>query len=163
MENIDEKKPKQKKVHFKLDEKNKEMQNEKFMKKSLSKPNQSKLKSGQKNLLSKKARREDPDKPLSAYFLFCSEKRKKSKDKKLTALELSQIYKALDDNEKQVYIEKYENDLKAYYLVKDILNLDDDNENTKKRNNKKKVLISKKDQRNIIFNEIALIKFGLTF
>ena len=93
------------------------MQNEKIMKKFPSKPIlKSKLKSGQKNLFSKKTRRDDPEKPISAYFLFCSEKRKKSKDKKLTVLELSKMYKALNDDEKQVYIDKYENDLKATFL-----------------------------------------------
>ncbi len=152
MDNKNEKKEKQKTVHFKLDEENKEMQNEKIMKKFPSKPIlKSKLKYGQKNLFSKKTRRDDPEKPISAYFLFCSEKRKKSKDKKLTVLELSKMYKALNDDEKQVYIDKYENDLKAYNIVKDILDLEEDNEDTKKRNTKNKALTSKKDQRDILF------------
>ena len=47
-----------------------------------------------------------------------------------------------------MYIDRYENDLKAYYLVKEILKLEEDNEDTKTGNNKKKALTSKKDQRN---------------
>ena len=54
-----------------------------------------------------KAKREkregEPKKPPTAYFLFCADKRKENKDKKLSAKELGEMFSQLPQAEKDKY------------------------------------------------------------
>ena len=73
----------------------------------------------EKKAKAKKEKREgEPKKPPTAYFLFCADKRKENKDKKMTAKELGELFTKLSDADKDKYkkmhddlMKKYENDM----------------------------------------------------
>ena len=59
-------------------------------------------------------RKEMPKKPMSAYFLFCSDKRKENKDKKISPKELGEMYDHLPKSEKERYKKIHEELMKKY-------------------------------------------------
>ena len=74
-----------------------------------------KTEKGEKKPKEKKEKREgEPKKPPSAYFLFCADKRKENKDKKLSAKELGEMYTNLAAEEKDRYKKIYDESLKKY-------------------------------------------------
>ena len=80
-------------------------------------------------------RKEMPKKPMTAYFLFCSDKRKENKDKKISPKELSEMYDHLPESEKERYkkihqelMKKYEEEM-ALFMSN---NLEDEEKDIKK-------------------------------
>ena len=63
----------------------------------------------------KKEKKEgEPKKPATAFFLFCAEKRKENKDKKLSAKELGEMFYNLPEAEKEKYKKEHEELMKKY-------------------------------------------------
>ena len=56
-----------------------------------------------KNKVKKEKKEGEPKKPPTAYFLFCADKRKENKDKKMAAKELGELFSKLSDDEKNKY------------------------------------------------------------
>ena len=88
---------------------------------------------------------------MSAYLLFCADKRAENKDKKLSAKELGQMYGDLPDNKKDEYKKRYEDAVKKY--EKELAAFNEKNTESeeesepKKENKKKKAKTSKADQK----------------
>ena len=72
-----------------------------------------------------------PKKPQTAYFLFCADKRAENKDKKYTAKELGDLFKALPEEKKEEKIINTDDN-------KNEDEIDDVNINIKNSSNKKK-------------------------
>jgi len=92
-----------------------------------------------KKPMNKRISNEKPKKPLSAFFLFCADKRAEAGDKKYSPIELGSLYKCLPDSEKEKYELKcqqlkkqYEKDL-ADYFNKGKSNSDEESKDTKKK------------------------------
>ena len=95
----------------------------------------------------KKEKREgEPKKPPSAYFLFCADKRKENKDKKLSAKELGEMYTKLSEEEKDKYKKMHDESMKKYEEELALFNKNNP-EVEKEKEDKKKVKPSKDDQK----------------
>ena len=95
----------------------------------------------------KKEKREgEPKKPQSAYFLFCAEKRKENKDKKLSAKELGDMFHQLSDAEKDKYKKMYEESMKKYEEEMALFKKNNPDVE-KEKEDKKKAKPSKEDQK----------------
>ena len=142
------KEAKTKSVHFKSKEDEKEKQNpaiETVRKPILKyKSSMNFLKSAQ----SQKIKKAEEAKPKTAFFLFCEMKRAESKGKKLSILELSQMYKSLSNVQKDEFIKQYNESIKEYNMILESLHeIDEVEEEEKKGNRKKKAKTSKKAHR----------------
>ena len=94
----------------------------------------------------KKEKREgEPKKPQTAYFLFCAEKRKENTDKKLSAIELGEMYTKLSDAEKDKYKKMHDESMKKY--EEEMALFKKNNPEVEKEEEKKKAKPSKDDQK----------------
>ena len=106
-----------------------------------------KTEKGEKKPKEKKEKREgEPKKPPSAYFLFCADKRKENKDKKLSAKELGEMYTNLAAEEKDRYKKIYDESLKKYEEDMALFKKNHPEEE-KEKEDKKKAKPSKCDQK----------------
>ena len=87
-----------------------------------------------------------PKKPQTAYFLFCADKRKENKDKKLSAKELGEMFSNLPEAEKDKY-KKAHDELMKKYEEEMALFKKNNPEEEKEKENKKKAKPSKSDQK----------------
>ena len=98
-----------------------------------------------------KAKREkregEPKKPPTAYFLFCADKRKENKDKKLSAKELGEMFSQLPQAEKDKYKKMYEDSMTKYEKELEEFNKTHPEEGDEKDNKKKNCKPSKSDQK----------------
>ena len=77
--------------------------------------NENKTEKKEKKAKAKKEKREgEPKKPPTAYFLFCADKRKENKDKKMSAKELGEMFSKLSQEEKDKYKKMFEESMKKY-------------------------------------------------
>ncbi len=88
-----------------------------------------------------------PRKPPSAYYLFFSDKIDENKEKKFSAIELGKLYTELPDKEKENYIKKAQELMKAYNMDLSSIKDKSDEEEDKKENKKKKAKTSKEDMK----------------
>ena len=72
-------------------------------KKEKTKPENKSEKKEKKAKVKKEKREGEPKKPPTAYFLFCADKRKENKDKKLSAKELGEMFSKLPQADKDKY------------------------------------------------------------
>ena len=147
---MNNKSPKEKKGKSKSIKKSKA--NDKENQKEKPNPKADKKEKKEKKHRAKKEKREgEPKKPMSAYLLFCADKRAENKDKKLSAKELGQMYGDLPDNKKDEYKKRYEDAVKKY--EKELAAFNEKNTESeeesepKKENKKKKAKTSKADQK----------------
>ncbi len=102
----------------------------------------------EKKQKAKKEKREgEPKKPPTAYFLFCADKRKENKDKKLSAKELGEMFSQLPQAEKDRYKKMYEESMKKYEKELDEFNKNHPDDGEEKDNKKKSCKPSKNDQK----------------
>ena len=66
----------------------------------LSKGENKSEKKDKKHKVKKEKKEGEPKKPPTAYFLFCADKRKENKDKKMSAKELGEMFSKLSQEEK---------------------------------------------------------------
>ena len=77
-------------------------------------------------------------KPLSAYMLFCVEKRAQEKDRKYNAKDLGKMWNKLSEEEKKPYFDRFELEKKKYELLKaELENKSDDEESNEEDEDEK--------------------------
>ena len=103
---MNNKSPKEKKAKSKSVKKSKANEKDKDKDKENKKPNAKAEKKEKKTRAKKEKKDGEPKKPMTAYFLFCADKRAEAKDKKLSAKELGEMYKNLPKDKMEEYKKK---------------------------------------------------------